>query len=325
VVTLLPGLRFDPLPPLLGSSNEAVRYFARRDLLNEQATPVETLWQLEPVRKLLRKQREDGSWSYPGGGRAHLRSREDYAQLQTYRTLAELVEKYGLDRRSPAARRAAEFLFACQTDEGDFRGIYGDQYTPNYSGAILEVLINAGYEDDERIERAFLWLLSVRQQDGGWAIPLRTHGRKFDAGTLRGDTLPPDVTRPFSHLVTGVVLRAFAAHPTYRQAPEARAAAGLLASRFFARDVYPDRSAAGFWTSFTYPFSFTDLLSALDSLSLLGFTIAEKPIGRAVRWFVDQQDEDGLWRLRLLAMTGEKDRDLWITLVICRVLERLSI
>jgi len=41
---------------------------------------------------------------------------------------------------------------------------------------------------------------------------------------FRAETLQPDKTKPFSHLVTGVVLRAFAAHPMYRQLDEAKAA-----------------------------------------------------------------------------------------------------
>ena len=44
--------------------------------------------------------------------------------------------------------KAAEFLFQRQTTEGDFRGIYGTQYSPNYSAAIMELLIKSGYSDD---------------------------------------------------------------------------------------------------------------------------------------------------------------------------------
>jgi hypothetical protein len=165
----------------------------------------------------------------------------------------------------------------------------------------------------------------MRQRNGGWAIPLRTRGRKLDATALGGETLQPDPTRPFSHLVTGVVLRAFAAHPIHRHDPEAEAAGRLLASRLFAPDSYPDRRAPSFWTSFTYPFLFTDLLSALDSLSLLGFSAAERPVEQAIQWLVEQQQEDGLWRLRLLAMTTEPDRDLWVSLAICRVLKRFAV
>jgi hypothetical protein len=46
--------------------------------------------------------------------------------------------------------------------------------------------------------------------------------------------------------VTGVVLRAFAAHEKYGHSEAARAAGELLASRFFEKDAYPDRQMLTF-------------------------------------------------------------------------------
>jgi hypothetical protein len=63
-------------------------------------------------------------------------------------------------------RQAAEYLFSHQTNEGDFRGIYGTQYSPNYSAAIMEFLIKAGYARDERIAQGFQWLLHIRSVTG---------------------------------------------------------------------------------------------------------------------------------------------------------------
>jgi hypothetical protein len=189
------------------------------------------------------------------------------------------------------------------------------------ASAIMELLIKAGYENDPRIEAGFRWLLGLRQGDGGWALPLRTVGKNFDRTTLQADPIRPDTTRPSSHLITGVVLRAFAA---YRRSREAYAAGAFLASRLFATDTYPDRRAPGFWTRFSYPFWFTDLLSALDSLSRLGFSRADGRIQQALDWFAAHQQDDGLWRLSLVRMTGERDRDAWISLAICRVLRRFS-
>ena len=223
----------------------------------------------------------------------------------------------------PALRRAAERLYRAQTREGDFRGIYGGQYSPNYSAGILELLIKAGYEGDPRTRRGLRWLLAVRQADGGWAIPLRTVGATYTDALAEPAPLRGDPARPFSHLVTGVVLRAFAAHPAYRRRNEVRAAGELLLSRFFRRDAYPDRSAPEFWTKFTYPFWFTDLLSSLDSLSRLGFSAQEPRIAAGLRWFRDRQAEDGLWDLTLLR-TGDKALRLWVGLAIGRVFRRFD-
>lgn len=316
-------LRFNPLPPLLRSTNPAIPYFARRELLHEQVVPIEELWKSCRLEKVFfSRQHDNGSWEYHGGVKT-LRSKENYDQFETYRILGELVEKYRLDKRHPAISLAAEYLFSFQTEEGDFRGIYGNQYSPNYSAAIMELLVKAGYCSDLRIKKGFLWLLSVRQDDGGWAIPLRTMRMKFDRETLRAATIPPDKSKQFSHWVTGVVLRAFAAQGEYRKSRKARVAGELLASRFFSRDKYQDRQGVRYWTAFTFPFWFTDLLSSLDSLSLLRFSPKHTQIAMALKWFVINQQENGSWKLRLLKGRNKEELRLWTTLAICRVFRRL--
>jgi hypothetical protein len=320
-------LKFDPLPSLLSSKNESLLYFVRRDLLDEHFASVEALWQTREIKRILNRQLDGGAWNYPGG-RKYIRSEDNYNQIETYRILGQLVEKHGLNRQHPAIRQAAEYLFSHQTEEGDFaRGILGNQYAPYYSAAIMELLIKAGYDADSRIERGFRWLLAIRQNDGGWAIPLRTVGAKFGGRIswtkiLNADTISPDLSKPFSHMVTGMVLRGFAAHSKHRKSTEAVAAGRLLASRFFKRDAYPDRQSVSFWTKFSYPFWFTDLLSALDSLSLMGFSRDNPQIDRALDWFIARQRKDGAWKLPLLR-GKDKDLPLWTSLAICRVFKRL--
>jgi hypothetical protein len=315
---------FDPISGLVNSGEKTVSHFAKRDLLEEHVEPINTLWQLPEASKIINKQNSDGSWKYHGG-KIDIRSQRNYNQLETLRILGLLIGLYGFTREHEAVRNAAYFLFSFQTSEGDFRGIYGDQYTPNYSAAIMELLTKAGYHEDPRIEKGIKWLLKMRQDDGGWAIPMRTLSSK-DSLTLiqamkRKTPVEPDRSKPFSHLVTGVVLRAFAAHPKYRGASAAKHAGELLKSRFFQPDKYPDRKAPSFWTSFAYPFWFTDLLSSLDSLSLLGFTRQDPNIDKALKWFVNRQQKDGLWTLRMLK-TGRTNLNLWIDLAICRVFKR---
>ncbi len=314
-------LRYDPLPELLFSENKALLYFVRCDLLEEEAGSVESLWQLPGVLKVLGKQQTDGSWRYPGG-KKNIRTTSGYDQLETYRVLGQLVEKYGFTNKHPAIRKAAEFFFTCQTAEGDFRGLYGNQYTPNYTAGIMELLIKSGYGEDTRVERGFQWLLSIRQSDGGWTIPLRTTGSGNLYKAMKNpEPLKPDKSKPFSHCITGVVLRAFAAHRKYRKTKEARVAGELLTSRFFQPDRYPDRRAAGFWKKLVYPFWFTDILSALDSLSLLQFSGEDTQIEKALRWLVAEQQSNGLWRASY-GKARDREINLWVTLAACRVFKR---
>ncbi|HJX38186.1 MAG TPA: hypothetical protein VJ714_06290 [Anaerolineae bacterium] len=317
-------LGVDPLPLLQASSNEAILYFVRRDLLGEEVGPVESLWELPQVVKILRKQQEDGSWRYPGGKR-DIRMQRSYDQLQTYKVLMDLVGKYELSREHPAIPRAAEFLFSFQTDEGDLRGLYREQYSPNYTAGITELLVKASYGGDPRIDKIFEWLLSKRQDDGGWALPMRT-GVPKGTSTVKeafwvDEPIQPDRAKPFSHWVTGIVLRAFAAHEEYRHAPEARAAGGLLKSRFFKPDPYPDRQAASYWEKIRCPFWWTDILSALDSLWWLGFRREDSDIQRGLDWLIANQEDTGLWKARYLS-GSDKDIHFWTTLHVCRVLRR---
>jgi hypothetical protein len=314
-------LKHDPVASLLFSGNEAIILRTKRELLEETSVPPETMWKLASALRLLRRQQPNGSWKYRRR-QGRVRLAEDYDQIETYRVLRELVEKYRLTNQHGSVKRAAEFVLSRQTDAGDIRGIYGSQYTPNYTAGLLELLIKAGYEDDWRVEKCFRWLLEYRQDDGAWAIPLRTVGAKFTHKLMMTRTIEPMRSKPSSWFVTGVVLRAFAAHPKYRTSPEARRAGEFLKSMIFKKDNYRDRGSPNYWISFTYPFWFTDLLSAMDSLSLLGFQKDDPQIVSGLAWFINNQKKDGTWGLRQLRSGGDTDVQLWSALAICSVLKR---
>ncbi|TFH08413.1 MAG: hypothetical protein E4H14_06465 [Candidatus Thorarchaeota archaeon] len=145
-------LKYNPLLQFDHVTDSALQFQVRRDLKGEDSEPSASLWELSPVLKILNKQQEDGSWKYPKK-KEDPREISGYAQLETFRQLGILVEKYLLNKDHLSVRKAAEFLFSCQTDEGDFRGIYLDQYSPNYTAAYLEILIKAGFEKEPHVER----------------------------------------------------------------------------------------------------------------------------------------------------------------------------
>jgi len=323
-------LRFDAIAPLLCSGNEAVEYFARRDLLGEAVGPIDDVWQLPVVQKMLQRQQSDGSWRRPGKPTA-VYPRHHHSLLETWKTFRILVEQYGFTKKHPAARRATDFIFSCQTKEGDIRGFIGNQHATYYTGAIMAILIKAGYEDDPRIRRGFKWLLSMRQDDGGWTVPILTH--RLSRRTMNRLTsqyaapIEPDRSKPFSHNWTDMVLRAFAAHPLYRNSKEAKTAADLLKSQFFQPDSYSSYRAASYWVRFL--FWWPNLITALDSLSLMGYRLDDPDIQRASDWLIDHQETSGLWRTTYVEGRKEsksernREKKLWITLAICRILKRI--
>lgn len=320
---------FDPLVALLSSRNAAVRYFTQRDLLGETGGPIEELWGLPEAQKILRKQLPAGSW--PRGGKME-HPAINYGLIETWKQFRLLVEKYGFTREHPLIRKAAEFIFAYQSTEGDIRGMLANQYATYYTGALMALLIKAGYQDDPRIEKGFQWLLAMRQADQGWTIPLLTHkldrANQYRLTSEYTQPLEPDRSKPFSHNCTGIVLRAFAAHPTYRQSEVALVAARLLKSRFFQPDSYTSYQAASYWLRFDYPFWWNNLVSALDSISLIEPSRQDERVQNALKWLVDHQETSGLWK-STYAKPVEKDTpkiretQLWVTLAICRVFKRL--
>ncbi|HSQ28007.1 MAG TPA: prenyltransferase/squalene oxidase repeat-containing protein [Anaerolineales bacterium] len=317
-------MHFNPIPALLDWQDEALHYFVRRDLMEEQVPAMEALWTLPPASRLVHKQLEDGSWKY-AGKTFDPDPGQNYFLLETYRNLRVLVEMYGMNREQPALALAAEYIFSCQTEEGDIRGIIGNQYMPYYHGAILELLIKAGYIEDERVNAGLDWLISMRQEDGGWIVPAQAVPSKERVPAFwSGEPVLPLRSLPHAHLATGMALRALASHPGYRRRPEVMAAGNCLKSRLLRADAFGDRKAPGYWLKFQFPYWWTSLLTALDTLSKLGFIAQDDDIGRGLDWFMAHQEQDGLWPTGYGSGKQAEGNRLWVGLAICRVIKELK-
>jgi hypothetical protein len=320
-MTWLSALSKDPRPALLEDGHFARTYFARRDLYGDIDDKIENLWELPDVQRISKKQQQDGSWKYPGK-EIDPETGQNYSLLETYRNLRVLVNMYGLTHQHPTLQRSADYLFGLQTKEGDIRGILGNQYMPYYFGEILACLIEAGYGEDERVITGLNWLLSMRQEDGGWIVPAQAvPSRKRGAAFWTGDPIQPDRSLPHAHLATGMVLRAFAAHPAYRRKPEVLLAGEQLKSRFFQSDKYNDRKGKSYWLKFQYPFWWSNLLTALDSLAKISFQAKDAAIKKGLSWFILNQEIDGLWPTGYGAGRKAEENRRWVGLAICRMMK----
>ncbi len=316
----LQHLRADPLPTLeSAASDQALTYWLRQSVLDEGVPPVQSLWTLPAAVKLLRAQQPDGSWRWRGRAPSYA----NYDLLETFRALRILVVQYGLDRSHPQIERAAEYVFSSQTEEGDIRGILGNQYMPYYHGMLLELLIRAGYEDDLRVMSGLDWLLSVRQGDGGWIIPVQGLPARSKTERLWSERpVEPDRSLPHSHLATGMALRPLALHPVYQKRMEVRRAGVCLKERFLKPDRYNDRRSAGYWTKFQYPHWWTDILMGLESLLCIGFTADDADVHRALTWYAENQSPDGLWPTGYDKGRKAEEMRRWVGLSTCIMLRR---
>jgi|WetSurMetagenome_2_1015567.scaffolds.fasta_scaffold03189_12 hypothetical protein len=320
-------LKFNPVPVLLSSGNKAIEYFTKRDLLDETVEPITCIWQLPEVQKIFRKQQPDGSWKHTGKETVTY-PKHHYSLAETWKTYLALVEQYQVTKEHENARRAAEFLFSCQTSQGDIRGMIANQYATYYTGAILALLIKTGYESDPRVQKGFDWLLSMRQDDGGWTIPILIYNfdqaTKYRLTSQYAEPVETDRSKPFSHNWTDMVLRAFAAHPIYRHSKEAHQAADLLKSSFFQPDAYPSNGDARYWVRFL--FWWPNLVTALDSLSYLDFSKDDVDVKKGLCWLIENQLPSGLWKQDYGEGAKEKvgvtSEQLWLTLTVARIFKR---
>ncbi|OPY20577.1 MAG: Prenyltransferase and squalene oxidase repeat protein [Methanobacterium sp. PtaU1.Bin097] len=327
--------KIDPTKPLLESGDDSIIYFTKRDLLEKRVKPIDSIWDLPEVQKILKGQQTDGSWKPRDKNED---SGVKYSLIETWRHFRYLIDQYEMTRNHPAIEKASEYIFSCQTDEGDIRGILANQYAPYYTGAIMALQIKAGYGDDTRIEKGLQWLLDMRQDDGGWVIgsPGIIGLGKLNPAGLSDLTSNParetaqafDWSKPFSAAGTGMILRAFAVHPQYRHSPEALKAARLLKSKLLKKDNWASYHHPDNWIRFQFPFWWTNIVSALDSISLMGLPKEDPDIQNALNWLVDHQISDGLWKVSYSKIHKSPDDKkthktrLWLTLAICRIFKR---
>jgi hypothetical protein len=318
----LEQLKISPIPVLLSSKNKAIKYFVHRDLLKETVEPIAFVWELPEVQRLLRKQQPDGSWRHTGKKTVSY-PQNHYEIAETWKTLRLLVERYELTRQHGGAAKAAEYLFSCQTAGGDIRGMIANQYATYYTGAMLAVLIKAGYTDDPHVEKGLDWLLKMRQNDGGWTIPLLTRG--YSQTTINqltshyAEPVEPDRSKLSSHNWTDMALRAFAAHSTRRHSKEAHIAAELLKSSFFQPDFYTSYQDARYWVRFM--FWWPNLLTALESLTIMGYSKDDLDIQKGLKWLVETQLPNGLWKLDYGEGAKEKasEEQFWLALRVASI------
>ena len=333
-------LASDPIPRLLREGTPSVLARVRRDLIDDSEAPTaHEIAGYREVQAVLRKMESDGSY-LPRAPEKGMGSDKFAICLATVRALDRLadlglrVEDEG--GATPQLHKMAEVVLASQTSDGGIADLALAD-TPNarpktvalhFHGWAISALCRTGFETDPRVEKGFQLILSQRQDDGGWAW----RGVRTDSAA-----------RPSSHLVTGMVLRAFASSSQRCTSREARRAAELLATRFLQPDRYEDRKAPSYWEILTEPRFFTDVLDALDTITSVGLGKENSGVRTAEAYLRSRQSSDGLWYpgppvtgespvVRSAGKAGGKkagkDKDvadaIWLTLRVLVVLRRIN-
>jgi hypothetical protein len=334
-------LASDPIPRLLREGSPSVLARVRRDLIDDSEAPTSAeIAEYPEVKALLRKMEKDGSFAAKAVEKA-LGGPRFAGCLATLRALDRLAD-FGMRREgAPGApsplRKVVDALLETQGADGGIVDLSladtpkgrAKTVALHFQGWAVSALCRGGFEGDERVEKAFQYLLERRQDDGGWAW----RGVRTDSAA-----------RPSSHLVTGMVLRAFASSAQRRASREARRAAELLATRFLQPDRYEDRKAPAFWEILTEPRFYTDVLDGLDTITAIGLGKENSGVRTAEAYLRSRQASDGLWYpgppskpdgmtprpASKDAKDKDKDKDkevdaaIWLTLRVLVVLRRIN-
>ncbi len=315
---------------LLARGNLPILFWLKKDILE---VPVDrefkNLQKYADRIRILEEQNSKGSWcekKYIG----HPTLEKTHSTVETLRNLFKLYD-LGCSKKDKAIQKGAGYLFSTQTKEGDFRGAYIHEYAPTYHALILEIVSLFGFHDASEAEKGFQWLMKNRQDDGGWAIPYRTVEKKVfenrygknNANENDSAPIKPNTSKPFSNVVTGMVLRALAASPQWRERKETKKGGALLLKEFFKPDYYSEQKSAAGWKDLSYPFWGTNILSSLDSLSKIGFSPENEIIQSALQWLLRKQRPQGYWEARF--KKAELEDHLWITIAVLRMLKSFDL
>jgi hypothetical protein len=270
----------DPTPWLLEPNNPPVRYGTLRDLLGRPADDADLLAAraaipaFAPVAALLAAQEPQGYWV-----------RKDHylpKHTGTFWVLIVLAD-LGLTREHPQIARAGRFMFGFQRGDGGFyryrrvsgKGLgWDDRPEPCTHARIVRFLLQFGYGGDPRLHDAIAWLVTRQRPHGAWDC-----GRPDRPGCLRA---------------TLDVLRLAALEPELARHPAMARGAAWVAERLMGSKMA--RYHVGLpWTTLQWPYFDYSVISALDALAHLGYTLDHPRVAEATEYLLSRQLPDGAW------------------------------
>lgn len=342
-------LKEAPLDWLLEDDNPSVRYFALRELLDKKEDDPEVVAAKNAipnspiVTKILAKQNPTGYWQDPISPYI-LKYKASYWQIM-------ILGHLGMDRTNEQVRKACEFIFRFQQEEGGFSCYSREQLLREYArrkkmgrklqrlppeewademyyqqqiscltGNMSAALIRIGYKDDPRVKKALDWLVRIQNADGGWQCPYLPAHAKDKHSCFMGTICPMEA---FSEIPKQQWT------PQMKQAIE-KSAEFVLMHRLFKADHHDFKVIKQAWLTLSFPFWGYNILRGLDVLTKLGYVDDER-LSDAVQVLLEKRQKDCTWKLenspngRMYANIEAKGKpSKWITLIALRALKRLA-
>nr|MDO8083942.1 hypothetical protein [Candidatus Sigynarchaeum springense] len=87
-------------------------------------------------------------------------------------------------------------------------------------------------------------------------------------------------------------------------------------------DAYSSRKNSAYWTKYSFPFWWTDLVYVLAAISSMPVSRGDPGIRKALMYIRDDQCPEGTWKFPLLKDKSLASLARWLNFSLCRALKR---
>jgi hypothetical protein len=231
------------------------------------------------VEALLGRRNKDGYW-----GTADEIYKWWPKKDTTFWVLGVLAD-FGLSRSDCGIDRACEYVLSTLLSSGGFGVSPPPKPYDCFTGVLAGALARLGYTDDERLERAYEWIVERQRGDGGfWCKDTGQPG-----GLREGE--------PSCALASLWVLSALASHPSYVDSDISGKCASFLLGCWDNRGKIKyaghDSQIGSGWEKLKYPFTDYRILHFLDTLVRLPSVQDDSRLSEVAGILLSKRDADG--------------------------------
>jgi hypothetical protein len=325
-------LKDDPTDWLLETNNPSVRYYTLTDILGKSSRSMEVkeakkeIMMVDPVQKILSKQKPGGHWGKP----------EDFYERSKYRgTVWNLIilAELGAEGKDKRIKNTCEFVLKWSQDRksGGFahvgsgrNGGYPSGVIPCLTGNMVWSLIRFGYFNDPRVKKGIRWITKYQRFDD--KVKVAPTGWPYDGWKNCWG-------RHTCHMGVVKNLKALVEIPPKKRTKAVKrtideAAEFMLMHHVYKRSRNLQKVSKPSWLKLGFPLMYqNDILEILGLLTREGYS--DERMQDALDIVVSKQNKKGRWLLestfngRFLTNIETKDRpSKWVTLNAMRMLKR---
>jgi hypothetical protein len=271
----------------------------------------------ELIRKILNKRNAVGYWGVPKDIHTW------WPRKDTTFWVLGILGDFGLRVEDVELVKATEYVFSIQLENGAFLGFDPKLPYDCHTATLTESLAKVGLLSDQRVQRAYDWLVGRQRRDGGWWCK------------NTGQIGRPREREPSCAMSTMFVLGALAQNPRLRDSEVARRGVDFLfgcwENRGKVKYAGHDSQVGTDWEKLKYPFTDYKILKFLDVLSQFEYAKRRLRESEMVNLLFSKRDNEGRFTPESIVKVwsdfdfGQKDKpSRWITFLTLQIARRIS-